>query len=450
MTKIWRQAMQFDARAVQVASILLALGSGGAAWGAGENLDAHIDRLSAELESSVITTRRFIHQHPELGNREFATADYIASRLRSLGYQVQTGVARTGVVGVLKGGRPGPVVALRSELDALPVTEDVDLPFKSLVRTEYAGQQTGVMHACGHDAHMAILLGAAEVFAKLKTELPGTVKLIFQPAEEGGPPGEEFGAKLMVKEGVLSNPPKPEVIFGLHVMSMFDVGTIAYRAGGLMASSDDFTIKVHGRQTHAALPWNGVDPVVVAAQIVLGLQTIASRQLDVTKAPVVISIGLIEGGVKSNIIPDTVTMIGTVRALDPGMRLDTEKRIERTADNIAAASGATAETVIDPDLGYAVLYNDPALTMRMLGTLRRVAGEAHVVETTPMTTGEDFSAYQERIPGLFVLLGVRTPGASPGAFPPNHSPRFRIDESALALGVRTLTHLAVDYMTGTR
>lgn len=344
---------------------------------------ARIERLTAEIEHSVVTRRRFIHQHPELGNREFGTAEYVARHLSSLGYHVQTAVAHTGVVGVLRGDRPGPVVALRSELDALPITEETDVPFKSVVRTEYAGQQTGVMHACGYDAHAAMLLGAAEVLSRLKGELSGTVKIIFQPAEEGAPSGEEFGAKLMIKGGVLRCEPNPEAIFGLHVMPMFDVGTVAYRAGGLMASSNDFTIRVHGRQTHGALPWDGIDPVVVSAQIVLGLQLIASRQMDVTKAPVVITIGRIEGGTKSNIIPETVTMIGTVRALDADMLIDAESRIRRTAEHIAAAAGATAETLVDPGLGYGVTFNDPALTARMLPTLRRVAGPARMVERIP-------------------------------------------------------------------
>jgi amidohydrolase len=410
------------------------------------SLDGSIEALAAKLEPSVIADRRYVHQHPELGNREFQTAAFVAKRLRALGYEVQTGIARTGVVGVLKSGRPGPVIALRSELDALPVTEEVDLPFKSVVRTNYAGQETGVMHACGHDAHVAILLGTAEILSTLRSGLSGTVKIIFQPAEEGGPAGEEFGAKLMIKEGVLSAEPRPEVIFGLHVMSIYESNTIAYRSGGLMASSDDFEIDVHGKQTHAAMPWMGIDPIVVASQIVMGIQTVASRQMNVTQAPLVITVAGIQGGLKSNIIPEHVMMVGTIRALDPRMRSEAEDRLKLMVARIAESAGATAEFKVDPLMGYAVTYNDPALTAKMLPTLRRVAGPEHVVEAKPMTGGEDFSAYQEKIPGLFVFIGGRTPGADQESFPPNHSPRFRIDESALLLGVRTMSHLAVDYL----
>jgi amidohydrolase len=349
---------------------------------------------------------------------------------------------------VLKGGRPGPVVALRSELDALPVTEEVDLPFRSTVQTEYAGQTTGVMHACGHDAHMAILLGTAAVLAGMRAELPGTVKVIFQPAEEGAPEGEDYGARRMVHEGVLSTEPRPSAIFGLHVMSFADVGTIGYRSGGLMAGSDDFKITVHGRQTHGAMPWGGVDPIVVAAQIVSAIQTIPSRMMDVTRAPIVVTVGSIHGGIKSNIIPDTVTLVGTIRALDPKMLASAHERLVTLAEETARASGASATVEIDPLLHYDVTYNDPELTQRMLPTLRQVVGDRHVVEAQPTTGGEDFSAFQREIPGLFVILGARTPGADPATFPPNHSPRFRIDESVLGIGVRTLSHLAVDYLTG--
>ncbi len=405
-----------------------------------------IDKLADVVEPHVIANRRYVHEHPELSNREVETAKYVAKHLRELGLDVQTGVAKTGVVAVLRGGRPGPVVALRSELDALPVVEPVGLAFASKVRTTYDGKNVGVMHACGHDAHMGILLGAAEVLTKMKAELPGTVKFIFQPAEEGPPPGEKGGAEVMVQEGVLSASPKPDVIFGLHVLTKFEVGTIAYRAGGLMASADDFKIVVHGRQTHGALPWEGIDPIVAAAQIVLGLQTITSRQMELTRAPVVVTVGKIEGGVRNNIVPDDVTMKGTIRTLDPEMRKDVQARVRRTAEDIAAASGASAEIVIGEETAYPVTYNDPALTARMLPTLQRVAGGEHVIETTPQTVSEDFSFFQQQIPGLFVFLGVRKPGASADEYAANHSPRFKVDEDGLELGVRTLVNLTFDYM----
>src|SRR5882672_11090845 len=352
------------------------LGCAAAATDAASDLDAlhlNIDRLADQVEPHVIANRRYIHQHPELSNRETQTAAYIAEHLRALGLEVRTGIAKTGVVAVLRGGKPGPVVALRSELDALPVTEEVDLPFKSTVRSTFEGKEVGVMHACGHDAHMGMLLGVAEIFSKLRPQLHGTVKFIFQPAEEGAPAGEEGGAALMVKEGVLSDEPKPEVIFGLHAWTIFEAGQIAWRAGGLMAGADDLKIVVRGRSTHGAMPWNGVDPIVVASQSVLGLQTIASRQVNVTKAPVIVTIGTIDGGVRSNIIPDAVTMLGTVRTLDPQMHDNVLERVRRTAEGIAAASGATAEVTIGAEVADPITYNDPALMARMLPTLARVA-----------------------------------------------------------------------------
>ncbi len=425
-------------------------GSAGAtaASSGGGDLDAlhqGIDRLADQVEPHVIANRRYIHQHPELSNRETETAAYIAEHLKALGIEVHTGIAKTGVVGVLRGGKAGPVVALRSELDALPNTEEVDLPFKSTVRTTYGGKEVGVMHACGHDAHMGILLGVAEVLSQLRSQLHGTVKFIFQPAEEGAPAGEEGGAALMVKEGVLDQDPKPQAIFGLHVLTQYEVGTVAYRAGGIMAATDDLKIVVHGRSTHGAQPWNGVDPITVASQIVMGLQTIVSRQMDLTKAPVVLTIGRIEGGLRFNIIPDAVTLYGTVRTLDPSARTDVEQRIKRTAENIAAASGASAEVSMGGEVSYPVTFNDPALTAQMLPTLARVAGKDHLLECPAQTIAEDFSFYQQKIPGVFVFLGVRKPGASMEEYAPNHSPRFKIDESGLKLGVRLLANLTVDY-----
>ena len=362
---------------------------------------------------------------------------------------MHTGIAKTGVVGVLRGGQPGPVVALRSELDALPTTEEVDLPFKSTVRTTYNGKEVGVMHACGHDAHMGILLGVAEVLAQLRPRLHGTVKFIFQPAEEGTPAGEQGGAALMIKEGVLDQDPKPEAIFALHVLTQFETGRVAYRAGGAMASSDDIKIVVHGRSTHGAQPWNGVDPIVVGSQIVLGLQTIVSRQMDLTHAPVVITMGTMDAGTRFNIIPDELTLAGTLRTLDPKMHTDVEERIKRTVEHIAAASGATAEVTIGSEVAYPVTFNDPALTARMVPTLNRVAGTGNLLESPPLTISEDFSFYQQKIPGVFVFLGVRKPGASMDEYAPNHSPRFKVDESGLKLGVRLLANLAVDYQSAT-
>ena len=430
-----------------LATLTLAIALVGSA--AAANLTAlhqRIDALATEVEPHVIANRRYLHQHPELSNRETETARYVAERLQALGIEVHTGIAVTGVVGVLRGGQPGPVVALRSELDALPVTEEGDLPFRSTVRASYNGNEVGVMHACGHDAHMGILLGVAEVFSRMKAELPGTVKFIFQPAEEGAPAGEAGGAQLLVKEGVLSTEPKPSAIFGLHVLTQFEAGQVAWRSGGIMAAGDDLKIVVQGRQTHGALPWNGVDPVVVAAQIVLGLQTIVSRQEDLTRAPLIITVGKISGGIRSNIIPDSVTLLGTIRTLDPAMRTDVVARVRRTAEQIAASAGATAEVTIGAEVAYPVTYNDPALTARMLPTLRRVAGADKLIETAPQTVSEDFSFYQQQIPGLFVFLGVRKPGASMEEYAANHSPRFKVDESGLQLGVRTLANLAVDYL----
>jgi len=362
--------------------------------------------------------------------------------LRSLGMEVRTEVAHTGVVGVLRGGRPGPVVALRADMDALPVTEQVDLPFASNVTTTYNGQEVGVMHACGHDAHTAVLMGAAQVLAEIRDELPGTIKFLFQPAEEGSPAGENGGAEVMIEEGALENP-APEAIFGLHVFPA-DVGTVQYRSGGAMASADGLHIVVRGRQTHAARPWAGVDPVVVASQIVLGLQTIASRQLDVTATPSVITIGMIHGGVRSNIIPAEVELSGTIRTFDPEIRMEIHRRVRQTAEAIASSAGATAE--VNVGLGIPVTMNDPELTDQMLPTLRRVVGAENLQQGNPRTGAEDFSLYAERVPGLFLFLGITPRGADLDTIPANHSPHFFVDEGALMVGVRTLANLAVDYM----
>lgn len=412
---------------------------------AAESLDAQIDALADKVEPHVIKHRRHIHQHPELSNREFETAKYVAKHLKQLGIEVQTGVAKTGVIGVLKGGKPGPVVALRADMDALPVTEEVDLPFKSRARATYDGKDVGVMHACAHDAHTGMLLGAAEVIAQLRDQWPGTVKFIFQPAEESPPAGEEGGAELMIKEGVLARDPKPEVIFGQHVFASIEAGRVGYRSGGIMASADDMDITVRGVGTHGAAPWRGVDPIVVSSQIVLALQTVASRQMDVTKAPVIVTIGKIEGGMRDNIIPDAVRMLGTLRALDPEMRKELQVRVRRIIEDIAHSAGAKAEVVFGGRNHYPVTYNDPALTQRMLPSLQRAAGADHVSEVPAVLGAEDFSYFAEKIPGLYIFLGGRPPSEPKEGFPENHSPRFHIDEAVLKLGVKTLTHLAADY-----
>jgi len=408
-----------------------------------ESLHQDLDQLAQEVESQVIAWRRDFHQHPELSNREFRTAKIITEHLSRLGMKVQTGVAHTGVVGILRGKADSPVVALRADMDALPVTEETGLPFASKARTIYNGKEVGVMHACGHDNHIAILMGVAQVLAQIRGDLPGTVKLIFQPSEEGPPIGEEGGARLMIKQGVLENP-APSAIFGLHVVPD-PWQMIGFRPGGLMASADDLQITIRGSQTHGGKPWGGIDPIVVAAQVVVGLQSIISRQMPLTTAPGVVSIGSIHGGVRSNIIPDEVEMLGTIRALDPEMRQDIVQRIERTATKIAESAGATAEVSI-PD-GVPVTYNDPELTAQMSPTLQRIAGKGKIDANRSATMiAEDFSEYQEKIPGLFFLLGVAPKDTDPKTVPSNHSPLFDVDESALIVGVRALSNLAVDYL----
>ena len=406
---------------------------------------ADLERRIGAIMPKVVAWRRDIHEHPELGNRETRTAKIVADHLRALGIEVQTGVAHTGVVGVLRGGRPGPVVALRADMDGLPVTEQADVPFKSRVRATYNGQEVGVMHACGHDNHVAILMGAAEVLAGMRSTLPGTVKFIFQPAEEGAPAGEEGGAEMMVAQGVL-NDPAPSAIFGLHVWPD-SVGRITYRPGGTMASSDGLAITVLGRQTHGAVPWGGLDPVVVSAQIINALQTIPSRQMDVTVAPQIVTIATIHGGVRNNIIPDSVVMTGTIRTLDAAQRADVHARIKRTAEKVAESFGATARVTIA--LGYPVTVNDPALTERMAPTLR-AASNGRAAVGPPTLGAEDFSYFQQKIPGLYFFLGVVPKGQDPATAAKNHSPYFFADEGALPVGVRAMTQLTLDYLSGAR
>ena len=402
-----------------------------------------IDAASAVVEAAVIAWRRDLHQHPELGNREFRTAAVVADHLRALGFDdVRTGVAHTGVVGLLKGALPGPVVALRADMDGLPVKEEVDLPFASKARGQWNGEEVGVMHACGHDCHVAILMGVAQVLAGLRAQLRGSVKFIFQPAEEMPPEGEDGGAKMMIAEGALERP-TPRAIFGLHVTSRQATGTIGYRPGPTMASSDKLKITVLGSQTHGAAPWLGVDPIVTAAQVVLGLQTVISRTQDLTQEPAVVTIGMIRGGVRENIIPDSVEMRGTIRTFNEEMRDDIHERVTTLAEAVSRGSRAGCKVCIDKN--YPVTVNDPALTAAMLPTLQRVAGAG--LNLVPKVTGsEDFSFFQRVVPGLFIFVGVTPPGVDPKKAAPNHSPRFYVDESGLLLGVRALAHLACDYL----
>lgn len=408
-------------------------------------LDTKANKMADQLEEQVIKWRRYFHEHPELSNREFETAKKIAEHLESLGIDVTTGVAKTGVVGVLKGGKPGPVVALRADIDALPVTERIPVPFASKVVSEYNGVKTGVMHACGHDTHIAMLMGAAEVLSKMKDELPGTVKFIFQPAEEGAPPGEEGGAELMVKEGVLKSP-DVDVIFGLHIAAGTSVGHINYKPGGTMAAADRFVIKVHGKQAHGSTPWASVDPIVTAAQIINGLQTIISRQTELTKEAAVISVGMIKGGVRNNIIPEEVEMIGTIRTLDTDMQKKIHEKIRLTATKIAESMGATAD--VDIQIGYPVTYNDPDLTEKMAPTLKRVAGADNVEVVNPITGAEDFSFFQKEVPGFYFFVGGQPLDAEEGGpkLGGHHTPDFYIDESGMLTGLKAMLNLTLDYM----
>lgn len=419
---------------------LLLIVSGAAA----ESVD-RVFQQADKVEEKVIEWRRDIHEHPELGNREFRTAKLVADHLRSLDIDVETEIAHTGVVGTLRGFRPGPIVALRADMDALPVEERTGLPFASTVTAEYNGERVPVMHACGHDNHVAILLGVAQVLSTMRDELPGTVKFFFQPAEEGPPEGEQGGASLMIEEGVLEGAGAPEAIFGLHV-GPYPPG-IYYKAGSVMAAADSLSIRVEGRQTHGSMPWLGIDPITAAAQIIAALQTIPSRQLDVSAAPAVVSIGSIRGGIRGNIIPDVVEMTGTIRTLDEEMRTLFHERIRRTVEHVAASAGATASVEIK---SYApVTWNDPELVERMLPTLVRAAGEQRIHQGRAIMGAEDFAHFQQKIPGFYFFLGVNDPGVGVGEAPPNHSPLFNANEDALIIGVRALAGLAWDYLHGT-
>lgn len=402
---------------------------------------ADLEKEYKAIEGQVIEWRRDIHQNPELSNREFRTAEKIANHLKSLGLEVQTGVAHTGVVGILKGNNPGKVVALRADMDALPVTERNDLSFKSEVTSEFLGEKVGVMHACGHDTHVAILMGVAEILSENKDKINGTVKFIFQPAEEGAPPGEEGGAKMMVKEGVLKNP-DVDAIFGLHINSQTPVGVIRYKSGGTMAAAQRFTIQVKGKQSHGSQPWSGVDPILISAKIIDGLQTIISREMNLTNEAAVITVGKIKAGVRSNIIPESAEMIGTIRTLDPEMKKQLNDRMREMVTTLAKAYGG--EATIEIQDNTEITYNDPELVSNMLPTLQRVAGSENVQTQNAITGAEDFSYYQKEVPGFFFFLGGMTPGTTESY--PHHTPDFMIDDSGLLLGVKAMTELTLDYL----
>lgn len=404
---------------------------------------ASLETLFSDIEPAVIEWRRDFHQNPELSNREFRTAGIVADHLRSLGMEVETEVAHTGVVGILKGGHPGPMVALRADMDALPVKERVDLPFKSEVVSVYRGEEVPVMHACGHDTHVAMLMGAAEILAGMREDLHGSVKFIFQPAEEGPPPGEEGGAELMVKEGVMED---VDAVFGLHINAGTYVGQINYRPRGIMAAVDDFRIVLTGKQAHGSAPWLGIDPIVTAAQVVNNLQTIVSRSLQLTKAAAVVTVGSIHGGVRSNIIPEELEMLGTIRTFDPEMRETLHRRLREIVNHTAASNGATAEIQLPYSAHYPVTYNDPDLTATMLPTLERIAGAENINLIDAVTGAEDFSYFAREVPGLYVFVGGKPLDLAADESVSHHTPDFFIDESGMQLGLKTYVNLALDYM----
>ena len=407
-------------------------------------LQAKIEQEAKDIEPKLIEWRRHFHQNPELSNRETQTGALIVVHLKSLGIEVQYPVAKTGVVGLLKGGKPGPVIALRADMDALPVTERNSLPFASKEKVLFNGQETGVMHACGHDAHMSILMAVAEILAKNKSELKGSVKFLFQPAEEGVSASEgTAGAELMIKEGVMENP-KVDVVFGLHVQSLLPSGQLAYRPGGLMAAVDAFDIKIIGHGAHGATPWDSVDPIVISGQVIEGLQTIVSRQSELTKGAVVITVGSLHAGIRRNIIPETATLEGTIRTFDVGMQKLVHEKIKLTVTKIAEASGATAEVKVMT--GYPATYNDPALTRQMVSSLERAAGKQHVTEIAAVTMAEDFSFFQQKAPGLFFFLGAYPAELHLTTAPVHHTADFMIDEKSFVTGVKALLALTTDYM----
>ena len=411
------------------------------------NPSRDINQLIASVNPDVVAWRRHLHQYPELSNREFKTMAYICTQLDQIGLPYKKGLAHTGVVAVLDTGRPGPVIGLRADMDGLPVTERVDLPFASKEETEYLGVRVGVMHACGHDAHVAILLGAAKVLKAIQSQLSGKIVFVFQPAEEGAPPGEEGGAELLIKQGLFDEY-KMEVMFGLHISSMIETGKIHYKPRGIMAAADRFEIKVHGKQTHGSKPWDGVDPITVSAQIILGLQNIVSRQVNLETAPAVISVGKITGGVRNNIIPEEVELTGTIRTLDTAMQSQIHRKIQQTAENIAESAGARADVKIIRQ--YPVTFNSPELTAKMLPSLEKAAGEDNVRVMNPMMGAEDFSFYARQVPGLFFFLGAKHPHIDPLDATLHHTPDFMIDENSFPLGVKSFVQLVLDYSSQTK
>ncbi len=428
--------------AVVIGGAALALAASGAPAGAQDAQDAAVDELLAQVQDTIIRLREHIHQYPELGNREFKTAELVANHLRALGFdEVRTGIAHTGVVGILRGGLPGPVVAVRADMDALPVTEMTPYPFRSTVRTTYLGQEVGVSHACGHDIHVAVQLGVASVLAGMRDELPGTVKFIFQPAEEGPPPGEDGGARMMVAEGVLQDP-APSAIFGLHSFAEMDVGKVGFTSGPALAAVDHFRVRILGLQSHGAAPHLGIDPIVMASQAVSAFQTIRSRNLPPLE-PSVVTVGIIRGGTRFNIIPHVVEMEGTVRTYNPDVRDAVERRMGEILDGITAAGGGTFE--LEYDRGTPATINDPALGERMLPTLARVVGEDNVVDLDPTMGGEDFAYFANEVPGFFFRLGQVLPGGTSGG---HHTPDFQADNSAVPVGIRAMTNLLLDYLKG--
>lgn len=405
------------------------------------DLKERVLSLAEQVETKVVNWRHHIHENPELSNREFKTAAYVAAHLKSLGIEVQEGVAKTGVVGILKGDKPGPTIGLRADMDGLPVKERVNLPWASKAKGEYLGEEVPVMHACGHDTHVAILMGVAEVLSQVKKDLLGTVKFIFQPAEEGAPPGEEGGAELMVKEGVIES---MDAIFGLHISAGLEVNKIAYRTGGIMASANSFTVKIYGKQTHGSAPWGGVDPIVTAAQIINNAQTVISRNSELTKQAAVLTFGKISGGVRSNIIPEYAELVGTIRTLDPEMQKKIFERFKTVVEMTGKSNGARAELIIDK--GYPITYNDPELTKMMTPTFMEVGGTDQVNSSVQATTGaEDFSFFANKIPGLYFRLGGMPKGTNKEDAAPHHTPDFYVDDAGLLLGIKTMSRLVVDY-----
>ena len=422
-----------------------ALGTSPATVSAADGLRPEVTAQAQRLQPKVLAWRRDLHQHPELGNREVRTSALVADHLRALGLDVKTGIATTGVIAVLKGGKPGPRIAIRADMDALPVTERNALPFASKATSTFRGETVGVMHACGHDAHTSILMGVAEALAAMKADLPGEVMFIFQPAEEGPPDGEEGGAEEMLAQGIFRDF-KPEAVFGLHVFSTLNAGKIGWRSGPAMAASDRFNIVIQGRQTHGSRPWGGIDPIVAAADVIGSAQTIVSRRQNISRLPVVVSFGAIKGGIRYNIIPDSVELIGTIRTFDEGMRQAVFKDLQNVAEHVSAAHGATAIAKIPDTKGNPVTVNDPALTARMVPSLRRAVGDANVVEMDLNMGAEDFSFYAREVPGFFFFVGSTPQGQDPAKAPSNHSPEFFLDESALDVGLRGMLQVTLDYL----